>query len=92
MLNERLQREALPSQNILGEPGKCSWFYSSQWIFTRKKMLLWFLFPGVGIQMQCKNLDFNWPGILGNLFWKSYSCWKLDPDLDLNIQFRIQGI
>jgi len=53
MLNERLQREALPSQNILGVPGKCSWFYSSQWIFTRKKMLLCFGFFSLELESRC---------------------------------------
>lgn len=53
MLNERLQRESLPSRNSLGVPGKRTWFYSSQWIFTRKKMLLCFGFFSLEVEFRC---------------------------------------
>lgn len=43
ILNERLQKEALPSRNSLHIPGKHNCFYSLQGIFTRNNMLLCFV-------------------------------------------------
>lgn len=40
ILNEKLQREALPCRNSLRVPGKQSWVYSLQGVFIRSKVLL----------------------------------------------------
>lgn len=53
ILNERLQRETLPSRNSLRVPGKHSCFYSLQGIFTRNKMLLCFVLFSLEMGFRC---------------------------------------
>jgi len=53
ILNERLQREALPIRNTLQVPRKQRCFYSLQGIFTRNNMLLCFVLFSLEMGFRC---------------------------------------